>query len=125
MSIVTGPEITAAVRAGGNTDRQHPLAHLGQADLHRSPLLVGDPAGQPRRSGRAQARHPGELLACHIGAVSVQTDQELLPGQLGRSDPHQQLASLYRAISRCWLADLPFCRSPGRSCDAQRPCCSD
>ena len=50
-----------------------------------------EPAGQPRRGGRRQARHRRERLARRIGALPVQPGQEILPGQLRRRDPDQQL----------------------------------
>ena len=70
---------------------QHPPGHRRQAGLHRLPLGGRDPAGQPGRGRGRQARHRRELLARRIGALAVQPGQEVLPGQLRRGDPAQQL----------------------------------
>jgi hypothetical protein len=47
----------------------------------------------PGGGGRAQSRHRRELLTRRIGALPVQPDQEVLPGQLSRRDPDQQFPS--------------------------------
>ncbi len=73
--------------------RKHPPGHLRQAGLHRPPLRRGDPAGQARRGRGRQPRHRGDLLARRIGALPVQPGPEVLPGQLRRRDPGQQLPS--------------------------------
>jgi hypothetical protein len=51
----------------------------------------GDPAGQARGGGGAQPRHRRELLPGRIGSLAVQPCQEVLPGELRRRDPGQQL----------------------------------
>ena len=71
--------------------RQHPPGHRRQAGLHRLPLRRGDPPGQARRGRGRQPRHRRDLLAGRIGALAVQPGQEVLPGQLRRRDPGQQL----------------------------------
>ncbi len=78
--------------------RQHPPGDHRQATLDRFPLGGSDPPGQPGRGGGRQARHRGELLARHVGALAVQPGQEILPGQLRRRDPGQQLPSAIPAI---------------------------
>ena len=71
--------------------RQHPASHRRQAGLHRPPLRRSDPPGQARRGRGRQPRHRRELLARRISALAVQPGQEVLPGQLRRRDPAQQL----------------------------------
>ena len=78
-------------RPGRGQQRQHPPGHGRDAVFHRRPLPGGDPAGQARGGGRAQPRHRRQLLPGHIGALPVQPHQEVLPGQLRRRDPGQQL----------------------------------
>ena len=78
--------------------RQHPPGHRRQAMLDRLPLGRGDPPGQPGRGGGRQARYRREQLARHVGALPVQPGQEILPGQLRRRDPRQQLPSAKTAI---------------------------
>ena len=85
--------------------RQHPAGHRRQAGLHRPPLRRSKPAGQPRRGRGRQARHRGELLARRIGALAVQPGQEVLPGQLRRRDPAQQLSGPEAAIPLLDRAD--------------------
>ena len=70
---------------------QHPARHRRQAALDRFPLGGSDPPGQPGRGRGRQARHRAGLLARHVGALAVQPGQEVLPGQLRRRDPAQQL----------------------------------
>ena len=77
---------------------QHPPGHRRQAMLDRLPLGRGDPPGQPGRGGGRQARYRREQLARHVGALPVQPGQEILPGQLRRRDPRQQLPSAKTAI---------------------------
>ena len=89
---------------------QHPLRdHRGTA-LHSLPLLAGDPAGQARRRGGTQPRHRRELLPGRILALPVQAGQEVLPGQLRRRDPGQQLPGSETAIP---LLDRPDRRIQG------------
>ena len=92
--------------------RQHPPGHRRQAGLHRLPLRRGDPPGQARRGRGRQPRHRRDLLPGRIGALAVQPGQEVLPGQLRRRDPGQQLpgpepafALLDRADRRIQRAD--------------------
>jgi hypothetical protein len=59
--------------------------------LHRRPLRRTEPAGQPGRGRRGQAGHRGQLLPGSVGALAVQPDPEVLPGQLRGRDPDQQL----------------------------------
>jgi hypothetical protein len=61
------------------------------AGLHRLPLPGRDPAGQARRGRGRQVRYRRDLLARRISALTVQLGQEVLPGQLRRGDPCQQL----------------------------------
>ena len=71
---------------------QHPLVHRGQPDLDRGPLGRADAPCQPtRRTGR-QPRHRRQRLPRDIGPNPVQTDQELLPGQLRGRHPDQYTA---------------------------------
>ncbi len=69
----------------------HPPGDCCQSRLHREPLRAGDPAGQARGGRRGQPRHRRELLPGRVRPVAVQPSQEVLPGQLRRSDPRQQL----------------------------------
>ena len=85
--------------------RQHPPRHRRQATLHRLPLRGGDPPGQARRGGGRQPRHRGDLLPGRIGALAVQPGQEVLPGQLRRRDPGQQLPGPETAIPLLDRAD--------------------
>ena len=85
--------------------RQHPLGDRRQAGLHGLPLPGGDPAGQARRGGGAQPRHRRQLLPGRIGALAVQPHQEVLPGQLRRRDPGQQLPGPEAAIPLLDRAD--------------------
>ena len=70
---------------------QHPPGHRRHAALDCFPLGGSDPPGQPRRGRGCQARHRRDQLARRIGALAVQPGQEILPGQLRRRDPGQQL----------------------------------
>ncbi len=79
---------------------QHPLRDRCQAGLHRPPLIGGDPPGQARSRRRGQSRYRGELLPRGIGALAVQPHQEVLPGQLRRSDPGQQLPGAKAPVPR-------------------------
>ena len=84
---------------------QHPPGHRRQATLHRCPLRRGDPPGQARRGGGRQARDRGDLLARRVGALAVQPGQEVLPGQLRRRDPCQQLPGSEAAVPLLDRAD--------------------
>ena len=84
---------------------QHPPGHRRQAGLHCLPLPGGDPAGQARRGGGAQPRHRRDLLPGRIGALTVQPGQEVLPGQLRRGDPGQQLPGSEPAFALLDRAD--------------------
>lgn len=57
----------------------------------RSPLRAGKPPRQPGRGRRAQPRYRCEHLPGHIGALAVQADEEVLPGQLCCRQSGQQL----------------------------------
>ena len=85
--------------------RQHPAGHHRQPRLHGVPLRRGDPPGQARRRRGRQALHRGDLLATRIRALAVQPGQEVLPGQLRRRDPGQQLSSAETAIPLLDRAD--------------------
>ena len=81
--------------------------HIAQPGLHRRPLRVGQPPRQPGRGRRAQPRHRGQLLPGGVGALPVQPDQEVLPGQLRGSHPHQQLPA---GVAAAALLDRPDLR---------------
>ena len=103
-SIVTGPPASAAARGAGSSV-QHPPGHRRQAGLHRLPLRRGDPPGQARRGRGRQPRHRRDLLPGRIGALAVQPGQEVLPGQLRRRDPGQQLPGPEPAVPLLDRAD--------------------
>ena len=77
---------------------QHPAGHRRQAGLYRLPLGRGDPPGQARRGRGRQPGHRGDQLARRITALAVQPGQEILPGQLRRRDPGQQLPGPVAAV---------------------------
>ena len=78
--------------------------HVAQPGLHRRPLCVGQPAGQPGRGRRAQPGHRAELLPSGVGTLAVKPDQEVLPGQLRGGHPHQQLPA---GVAAAALLDRP------------------
>jgi len=53
--------------------------HRHQAGLDRPPLSGGDPAGQARRCRGGQSRDRRDLLPGQIGALPVQSGQEVPP----------------------------------------------
>ena len=77
---------------------------VAEPGLHRRPLPVGEPAGQPGRGRRGQPGHRGQHLPGGVGALAVQPDQEVLPGQLRRGHPDQQLPAGVPAVA---LLDRP------------------
>ena len=83
----------------GGQQRQHPGGRGRQARLGACPLRCGEPAGQPGRGRGSQAGHRRDLLASGIGALTVQADQEILPGQLRRGDPGQHLPTGEPAVA--------------------------
>jgi hypothetical protein len=87
---------------------QHPPGHRRQAGLYCLPLPRGDTPGQARRGRGRQPRHRRDLLPRRIGALAVQPGQEILPGQLRRRDPGQQLPGPEPAFS---LLDGPTAAS--------------
>ena len=74
--------------------------HIGEPGLHRMPLRVGELACQPGRGGRGQPRHRGQHLPGLVATLTVQPDQEVLPGQLRRGDPDQQLPAAKSPIPK-------------------------
>ena len=86
---------------------QHPAGHRRQAGLHCLPLRRGDPPCQARRGRGRQPRHRRDLLPGRIGALAVQPGQEVLPGQLRRGQPRQQLPGPEPAFA---LLDRADCR---------------
>jgi hypothetical protein len=84
--------LIAQGRGAGRRQRgEHRGADVPHPGLHPVPLPVGEPPGQPGRGRRAQPRHRGEHLSGDIIALVVQPNQEVLPGQLRRRHPDQQL----------------------------------
>ena len=79
--------------------------HIGEPGLHRMPLRVGEPARQPGRRGRGQPGHHGQHLPGLVGTLAVQPDEEVLPGQLRRGDPDQQLPAAQPPIPGLDRAD--------------------
>jgi hypothetical protein len=79
--------------------------HIGEPGLHRMPLRVGELARQPGRSGRGQPGHHGQHLPGLVGTLAVQPDEEVLPGQLSRGDPDQQLPAAQPPIPGLDRAD--------------------
>ena len=106
--------------------RQHPPGHRRHTLLDHLPLRRGDPAGQARRGRGRQPRHRRDLLASRIGALPVQPRQEVLPGQLRRREPGQQLPGPEPPVP---LPDRPIAASsasitpsrPHNSVTAARP----
>src|ERR1019366_2450336 len=86
-SIVTGPPASAAARSTGSRSSIRPVT----AARPRSTAFHW--AGVIRR-----ARPRGDQLACRITALAVQPGQEVLPGQLRRRDPGQQLPGPEAAV---------------------------
>jgi hypothetical protein len=78
--------------------------HIAEPGLHRRPLRVTEPARQPGRGRCTQPRHRNQLLAGNIGALPVQPDQEILPGQLRGSHPYQHLPA---GVTAAALLDRP------------------
>jgi hypothetical protein len=72
--------------------------------LHSAPLHGGQPPRQSGRGRRAQSRHRRQLLAGEVGALAVQPHQEVLPGQLRRGHPDQQLSG---SVPPAALLDRP------------------
>ena len=96
---------------------QHPRRDRRQAGLHGFPLPCGDPPGHARGGGRTQPGHRRQQLPGRIGALPVQACQEILPGQLRRRDPGQQLPGTETAI-RCLTGPTAASRAsitPSRS----------
>ncbi len=89
--------------------RHHPDGDRRQAGLHRPPLRGSDPPGQARGGRRGQPGHRRQLLPRGIGALAIQPGQEVLPCQLRRRDPGQQLP--------CAEAAVPLLDRPGRGVD--------
>ena len=89
MSIVTGPAASSAARSAGSKSSIRAVAAARPASA------ACQCAGVIRRARPArwwsQPRHRRDLLPRLISALPVQPDQEVLPGQLGRGDPGQQL----------------------------------
>jgi hypothetical protein len=63
----------------------------GSAPAGQPARGAADPAGQARRGGGTQPWHRRDLLPGRVRALAVQPGQEVLPGQLRRRDPRQQL----------------------------------
>jgi hypothetical protein len=70
---------------------EHRGVNVPDPGLHRAPLPVGQPPGQPRRGSRAQPRHRREHLTSDIGSLAIQPDEKVLPDQLRGRHPDQQL----------------------------------
>ncbi len=71
--------------------RQHRGVDLTDPGLHRPPLPLGEPPGQP---GRGRGTHPAtgpSTSPGHIRAIAIQPDQEILPDPLRTRHPDQQL----------------------------------
>ena len=103
--MVTGPPASAAARGAGSSDSIRPVT---AARPGSTPATArSEPAGQARRGRGRQARHRRDLLARRIGALAVQPGQEVLPGQLRRGEPCQQLPGPESAIA---LLDRADCR---------------
>jgi hypothetical protein len=85
------------VRAAGSRDSIRPVTAASPAST-ASHCPGGDPPRQPRRRRRGQSRHRRDLLPGRIGALPVQPGREVLPGQLRRRDPGQQLPGAQAAV---------------------------
>lgn len=57
-------------------------------------------APMARRGRGAQPGHGREHLPGHVGALAVQPDQEVLPGQLRGHQPDQQLSARIATVTR-------------------------
>jgi hypothetical protein len=55
--------------------------------LHRRPLPLGEPVGQPGRGRRRQPRYRGQLLAHAVGALTVQPDEKSSPASCAAAIP--------------------------------------
>jgi hypothetical protein len=78
---------------------EHRRVDITHPGLHPVPLPVGQPPGQPGRGRRAQPRHRRERLPGQISAPAVQPDQEVLPRQLRRRHPDQQLTTCVAPVA--------------------------
>jgi hypothetical protein len=89
---VTGPPASAATRSAGSRPsiRSVTTARPVSTASHCAPVIR---AGQARSRRRRQSGHRRELLPGRVRALAVQPGQEILPSQLGRRDPRQQLPS--------------------------------
>ena len=111
---MTGPPASAAARSAGSSASIRPVT-AARPDSTARHCAGSDPPGQARRGRGRQARHRGDLLARRVGALAVQPGQEVLPGQLRRRDPGQQLPGPEAAVPLLDRADrLPLAASPVR-----------
>jgi len=90
MSMVTGPEVNASARSGGGSVsiRSVTAATPNSTARHCSPVKR---RAKPVAVVEASPGTGRQRLPRGIGADPVQPDQEVLPGQLCRRHPDQQL----------------------------------
>ena len=101
---MTGPPASAVTRSAGSSDSIRPVTTARPVSTARHCPGVSL-RGQARRGRGRQARHRGDLLTRRVGALPVQPGQEVLPGQLRRRDPGQQLPGPEPAIALLDRAD--------------------
>ena len=82
---------TMGLRGPGAEHPHHRAGRGGHTPLHRRPLLGAGPPRQPRRGRGRQPRHRRQHLPGRVRALPIQPNQEILPRQLRRHDPDQQL----------------------------------
>ena len=95
--MVTGPSASAAARGAGSIASIRPVTAARPAST-ACHCAGRDPPGQARGGGGAQPRHRRDLLPGRIGTLAVQPHQEILPGQLRRGQPRQQLPGPESAV---------------------------
>jgi hypothetical protein len=96
--------LTQRRRPLGGQQLQRRRSDIPEPGLHRRPLPSRQPPRQPGRGRRRQVGHRAQLLPGGVGALAVQPDQEVFPGQLCGGDPDQQLCG---GVPAAALLDRP------------------
>jgi hypothetical protein len=95
--MVTGPSASAAARSGGSRPSIRPVT-TARPRSTASHCPGGDPPGQACGGRGRQPRYRGDPLAGRIRPLAIQPGQEVLPGQLRRRHPRQQLTRAETAL---------------------------
>jgi hypothetical protein len=96
--------LTQRRRMPGGQQLQRRRGHVTEPGLHRRPLPGRQPPCQPGRGRGRQIGHRRQLLPGGIGALAVQPNHEVFPGQLRSGHPDQQLPAGMAAAA---LLDRP------------------